>query len=256
MNQGSEQLERLIAERLDGSLTAEQRARLDLALAEDPEAAAMARQYQCLRTLLRGWRTLHRDIDWEALAARIAQRVAESVEQKKDAAVDDMVREAVAPMPEVDWDQFKARVSSAVRHEAAIGAGAADEVPDRNADVGVRAARRRWRRTATWFATVGAPLAAAAAIAIAVWWPGTASQIAPPSVMSVAPMVFVALDVPQASGRVAISFDQAAPAGYTDQPSSSGEAAVDRPAGGGGLAIAVDSTAAEPLESVDEAMFY
>jgi hypothetical protein len=254
MNQGPEQLERLIAERLDGTLTAEESARLDRALAADPAAAAMARQYERLRLVLSGWRTLRRDIDWEALAASIARRVAEDAEQSKDAAVDDLVRGAVPPMPEVDWDRFKTRVSSAVRRDAASRAGESSEA--QKADAGVRVLRRRWRRTVTWVATVGAPLAAAAAIAIAVWWPGTASQLSSPHAMPVAPMVVVALDVPTATGRVAISYDQAQPGGYVEPSAPDADGGVDQAAVGGGLAIAIESSAAEPSESADDALFY
>ena len=254
MNQGSEQLERLIAERLDGTLTAEESARLDRVLAADPAAAAMARRYERLRMVLSGWRTLRRDIDWEALAARIARRVAEDAEQNKDAAVDDLVRTAVPPMPEVDWDQFRARVSSAVRRDAASRAG--DSSRDREADAGVRVLRRRWRRTATWIATVGAPLAAAAVIAIAVWWPGAGSQLASPRAMSVAPRVMVSLEDPTTTGRVAISFDQTPPGGYVEPSAPAEDADVDRPAVSGGLVIAVESPVTEFSESADDALFY
>jgi hypothetical protein len=253
MNQGPEQLERLIAERLDGTLTAEEQARLDRALAGDPAAAVTARRYECLHKLLSGWRTLHRDIDWEAFAAKIARRVAEDVEQEKDAAVDHLVRES-APMPEVDWDRFKARVSSAVRREAASIAGAT--APDPAAAVQIRATPLRWRRTAKWLATVGAPLAAAAAIVIAVWWPGAGHSIAPPHVLPAAPMVFVSLDVPQAAGRIAIQFEETPPGGAGEEYAPASDGVADQPVAVGGMVIAVDSSAAEPLESADEALFY
>jgi hypothetical protein len=254
MNQGPQQLERLIAERLDGILTADEQARLDCALAADPAAAAMARQYERLRLVLSGWRTLQRDIDWESLAASIARRVAEDVGRKQDAAVDDLVRGSVPPMPEVDWDRFKTRVSSAVRREAASKAG--DSAQVEKVDAGVRVSRRRWRRTATWMATVGAPLAAAAAIAVVIWWPGASSQLSSPHAVPVAPMVVVALDMPTATGRVAISFDQAPPGGYVEPSAPAADGGVDQPAGGGGMAIAVDSSGSEFSDSVDEAIFY
>ncbi|HVP10589.1 MAG TPA: hypothetical protein VMV94_05290 [Phycisphaerae bacterium] len=254
MNPGPEQLERLIAERHDGTLAADERAWLDRALTADPATAALARQYERLHNLLAGWRTLHHDVDWQALADRIARRVAQDVERKKDAAVDDLVRESLPTMPEVDWDQFKARVSAAIRHAAATPVG--DASPDRKEVVGIRTARRRWRRAATWVASVGAPLAAAAAIAIAVWWPGAAREIASPRVMPVSPMVVVALDVPQTGGLVAISFDQAPPAGYADQSPPPAEPGTDQPAAGGGLVIAVDSSAAQQADTGDDAMLY
>jgi negative regulator of sigma E activity len=161
------------------------------------------------------------------------------------------MKEVYSRQRNVDGDEFKARVSSAVRREAATTDR--DATDAREAAIRQRAARRTWRRTAKWFATVGAPLAAAAIIAIAVWWPGAVEVVSQHGLVPPAkPLVLVALDMPETSGRVAITFEQGP--GGEPQANIGGEDQRHSDVGGG-VAVAIGSSAAEPAESVDEVLF-
>ncbi len=189
-------------------------------------------------------------------------------------AVDELVRGWAKPRPEVDWDGFKTRVSSAVRQEAlrqaaerqaaerqAVERQAAERQAEKRKAVerpswqetGRQrlAPRRIWatplRRVAGWTITVAAPLAAAAAIAIAVWWPRgelPAGGAATPS--GRAPIILVSLDAPEATGQVQITFDLRPGEGVA-------EPNLSEPVGS---AIAMSAGGADAGESFDDALFY
>lgn len=307
-----EQLERLLSERHDGDLTAEQFEELRRVLAQDPQAAKTARQYERLQSVLDAWRALDPGVDWQSLSQQTAQRVEEEARRLASAqadakidptaaeagpdhateaapegdgeqvgrfrrefeAVDELVRGWAKPRPEVDWERFKARVSSAVRQEALREAAerqaAERQVVERQAaerqvekrkaverpsrqETGRQrlAPRRTWatplRRVAGWTITVAAPLAAAAAIAIAVWWPHgelPAGGEATPS--GRAPIILVSLDAPEATGQVQITFDLTPGEGVAE-PSPSEPV---------GSAIAMSAGGADAGDSFDDALFY
>jgi hypothetical protein len=242
MSSPSEQLERLLSERIDGTLTPEEFDRLERALNQEPQAAALARQYERLQVLLLRWRSSDRSIDWNALAARIGGRVSQAVEGQQLQSVDQALRQWRGRLPEVDWSALQGRVSLAVRREAAKAA------------VGRRPSGHGWRKAARWLATVGGPLAAAAVIAIVVWRPGAPEQIKPQPLAAAASIV-VALEMPRAGGQVAISFDERAVSGEAARESATEGETGDQRASGG-AAIALGSSSADPGESIDESLFY
>jgi len=243
MTQRSEQLERLLSERLDGDLTADQLTELQGALSENPEAAATARQYERLNDLLAGWRALPGDIDWQEYARRLAGGVAKDVIEPSQSAaqetqgdpVDGLIQEWAKPLPDVDWDGLRSRISAAVREETAVTTARA------------AGSRKRWRRTAAWAVTIGTPLAAAALIAIVAWLPRTDLPITSGGGGSVQSVVVVSFEMPDSTGRIAVTFDEAPMA-------DTGETPVPQPPGG--VAIAIGPSTAEHGETIDEALFY
>ena len=245
-----EQLERLLSERPDGALDADERLVVERALKQDPSAAATAKWYERLQAVLRQWRPLGVDVDWVAMAQQTSERVAEVADREKYRQVDGLVQRWADSLPEVDWDRFKTRIGSAVRQEAARlgGGGVAATEP-----ITEQARRLRWRRTAKWMATVGVPLAAAAVIVIAVWWPGAVNNLAPNGTGEKRSMVVVSLETPRSTGRISINFDETA-AVAAKEPEVAGSAEGGEAQSLGGLAIA--SSPSEAIETSDEALFY
>jgi hypothetical protein len=244
----SDQLERLLSEAPDGELTPGERAEVRRALAADPAAEATARAYEHLNDLLAGWRALPDAFDWEEFARQAADHVSraaagqgseasgrpEALEARPGIeAVDRLVDDWAVPVPEVDWDALKSRISAAVREEVA------------RAEQERVGAPLRWRRAARWGARVGAPLAAAAAIAILVWWPRTELPIVPVGGDSAGPCVVVSLEMPESVGRISVTFEEG-PAAVVE---GSAPPAM-------GVAIAVSSPTAELQDTADEALFY
>jgi hypothetical protein len=150
-----------------------------------------------------------------------------------DRAVDDLVTRAAEPLPEVDWDAFKARVSAAVRQEAATSA------------VPAQGAQYRWRRGAAWALRVGSPLAAAAVIAFAVWGPWADQPLVQGPRVGGRPLVVVSLERPDSAGRVSVTLD-VVPVAFVD------ESVPPR----GGVAIAIGPAGMEELDLLDQAIFY
>lgn len=188
-----EQLERLLSERRDGGLNAEEIGRVERALAEDASAAEVARRYARLDRLLARWRRPPADVDWQALARQTAERVTASA---ADQGVDELLERWAGPAPEVDWDALKSRISRAVHAEAARAAEAAAPV------------KMRWRRAANWGVRVAAPLAAAAVVALVVWGPWSAGPRTTPIAGPVkAPIVLVSLEWPATPGTVSVTFE-------------------------------------------------
>ena len=244
----NEQLERQISERRSGELTAAQLAEIERAIAADPVVAAAARQYERLDRLLGCWRKLPDHVDWEAFARQTAARVSA---EAADEGVDGLLERWAGPMPEVNWGALKSRISGAVAEEAA------------GAHRQAATAASRWRRAANW-ARVAVPLAAAAAIALLVWWPGSASVPRGPGAAG-RPIILVSLDAPGESGKVTVTFEGGeAPAGAAEPEwvTSGGikyvgpAEAETAPSSGGSVAIAVGLSSGdlvEPVESDDSA---
>lgn len=215
MNGENENVEMLLAACLPGERTAEERARLNALLMDDAQARRTAEMYEKLAALLKGWRTMPARFDWSANAARVAVRVRSGGAEARPAdalRLDELVPHWSGPVPEVDYRALKARISSAVRREArTIKTGSIGKIRSR-------------RRVLAWIGRVGAPLAVAAAIVMAVWWPrdlggpAVATNGASSSGGMVAKgpeqtprqrAVLVSLDTPEAVGVVSFKFDEA-----------------------------------------------
>ncbi len=240
MTDESEQLERLLSELHDGHLTEAQLAEARRAIAEDSNAAAAAHGYQRLDAVLQDWQVVSPGMDWEAFARQVSGRVADEMEERdadestKLAAVDRLIEGSVEPLPAVDWDGLKSRISKAVHEEAAEEARPSTEP------------LQTWRRVVGWTGRVAVPLAAAAAVAIFFWGPWTSGPPGPdPSAGSI---VMVSLEMPDSVGRVTVTFAQEPPANVSEpSPPIMGTAiAVGRPTG--------DGTVFE--EQLDDACFY
>jgi hypothetical protein len=232
MSDQREQLERLLSERADDALTAEQLAELERALAGDVELARKAQAYERLHVLLDGWRTLPGNIDWQNLTARIRRDVGEEAVTATSAKIDDLVNDSYGPLPDVDWTQLQSRISAAVRSDVAARHGAAP-----------RMTRRSWSRTAKRIVAVGAPLAVAAVIALAIWMPRTSLPVA-----QVAPtpksLIVVSFETPHPTGKVNVAFDQKPNEGR------------DAESGTNGAAVANGPSHAVPRERVEETVLY
>ncbi len=227
MNIDREQFERLLSERTDGVLTPGQLAELDRALADHPEFAAQARAYDHLQSLLRRWRTVPVNMDWRALTAQIRQGLDEPVAPSTSRTVDDLVQGAFGPMPDVDWARLHARISSAVREDATA-----------------RRTQRSWAKTLKWSAMVGAPLAAAAAIALTIWLPRSATPPTPAAPAPLPSKVIVAYETPAPAGRIKVAFDE--------KPYAGGPIEDDA----NGAAIASGPRPVTPRDPVDEVVLY
>lgn len=188
---------------------------MEALLAGDAQARRTAAAYEKLAALLKGWRAVPARFNWSANAARAAQHVRSGgaeAQSSEAARLDQLVPHWSGPVPEVDYRALKARISSAVRREArTIKTGSIGKIRSR-------------RRVLAWIGRVGAPLAVAAAIVIAVWWPRDVGRpsIAPngasPSGGMVAKgpeqaprprAVLVSLDTPEPIGVVTFTFDEA-----------------------------------------------
>lgn len=226
-------IERLLSERRDGEASADDHAAIERAIAEDPANARSAEAYDRLHALLNDWRSVPETVDWKASARHVAERIRvdhssrDDADERGFALTDKLVREHAGPMPPVDWSALSMRISNAVREEA-----------------GRSSHSRRSKRA--WIVRVGAPLAAAAVLALAAIWWTTAGPKAPidggPGRES---LVLVALDMPVAVGQVSISFDRSA-AGAPDRTDEDS----------GGRAIAYGPRIKDNMDSDDDVYFY
>jgi hypothetical protein len=196
MTEDLENLERLASERGDGPISAREAAEWENAIARHPGLAAEARAYERLARLLADWRPLPGGIAWADTARRISRHVAGQVEHR---VVDEAVDALAGPLPDVDWDALKNRISAAVRGEA----GHVHAAPLRLAPT--PAQRHRW----TWAVRAGLLTAAAAAVALLLSWPQGAAPPVPGQADR--PNISVALEAPHSSGKVSIVFDEAPP---------------------------------------------
>lgn len=233
MSDQREKHEQLLSERADGELTPEQRADLERALAFDADLARQARAYQGLHALLDAWRALPVNINWQTLSARISREIGHESASVASDPIDDLVSHTHGPIPDVNWSQLKSRISTAVRADAAMRQGA-----------GARLMRRSWSRTAKRIVAVGAPLAAAAVIALALWLPRTSSPVIPAVPTPTKAMIVVSYETPEPAGQVKVAFDEKP---YTGP---------DAEAGSNGAAIANGPSQASPRERVEETVLY
>lgn len=232
MSNPREQLEQRLSERADGVLTPEQLAELDCAVAADADLARQAHAYGRLHSLLDSWRELPGDINWQVFSVRISREIGEEAASFATGPIEDLVCDAYGPMPDVDWSQLKSRISASVRDEAAARQGV------------VRMTRRSWSRTAKRILAVGAPLAAAAVIALALWLPRSSSPVAPTAPTPTKSMIVVSFETPQPSGKVKVAFEEKP---YTGP---------DAEAGTNGAAIANGPSKAIPRERLEETVLY
>lgn len=254
MTRMDEQLEFLLSRIADADLSADERAEIRRAVERDPACARAADEFQHLGRLLRAFRPLPRNLNWSALGMAISGRVADSAEADASALVDrsidrsaigpvtdltaalpagtetlageyaavqGLLRDWAQPLPPVDWQAFKSGVARQIRREVLAGAPTVH--------------RRRTSLFVNWVA----PIAAAAAIAMAVWWPrdpgtkGLAKGRAEHNIV-------VVVDTPRVSGSVQLSFDES----FAEVEPPNEEPSVK--------AIAVGPSASEWREADDE----
>ena len=215
MSTNREQLEMMLVESLDAGVAMPREVREWVAA--DADAAAMLKQYKQLGGLLKGWRVLPANIDFKNHAAQISVAIQEEHGARS---LTELVPHWSGPVPDVDYAALKNRISSAVAREAA-GASRRD----------VQRAAVQRRRVFTWMGRIAAPLAVAAAIALAIWWPrGTptpqGTDIAQGPKDKQHPMVVVELQTPEqkASAKVKIKFDEAGGKPKDDAKGDSGMA--------------------------------
>ncbi len=189
-----DEIERLLSEHGDGALPPAEQARLQKLINEDRQMAATARQFDRLNELLKGWRALPAAVDWPSLAKETRQAVSDEAEAKAQglAGVDRLIREWAGPTPEVDWTALRLRISAAVQQEAAI------------AQSRDRGRARQWGRSVVRIARVAVPLAAAAVIALMVWWPEAIPTPPGNTTGGSRTFVAVALEVPGRTGQVSV----------------------------------------------------
>jgi len=213
------QIEQLISELVDGSLSAADRARIESQVQLDPALARLLADYRRLAALLRDWRTppafdlaawrsnarhrIENDLAATmsayadgALPAEAARRVAERFAADAAAArvrsqldhTDELLASWARPMPPVDWDATKARFSNAIRQDVA---------------------RHRRLVLARWVG--GLAIAASLALAAFLTLRGARPNIAPPR-QAVSP-VQVVIETPNAAGKAVAKFDERPPPG-------------------------------------------
>lgn len=220
MNRDAEQLERLASEAADATLSAAERAQLEKAAAADPQVRTAVGAYARLAARLKAWRALPTSVDLGATAQAIHDRIESQTEftmsQYADGALNEADARAAAlrfsgdanamrierehrqvqelldqwgtQQPAVDWSAMQARISAAVRREAAT------------------AGRRRWLRLAG-----GLAVAASVVVAALVGF-RTLRGRTPGGVLPQGP-VQVRIDRPDAGGVAAVKFDESAPEG-------------------------------------------
>lgn len=250
-----EEIERLISERQDGALTAEQLDEVRRFLSTNPDAAALARQYDNLDRILPTIRKVPVGVNFPQLHADLSRRILDEAEylastaadagidpsalaeghvasgprmdplRRKYERVDGFLQSEMRPVPEIDWAAFHSRVSGLVREES-----------------------RQQRRggIGRWLVRAGVPLAAAAAIFLAVSQPHVESPSVPGSRPAQPSVVSVALDAPRQSGKVTIAFDTSAPPTMPEVVST--EAA--------GIVIASGTAQAMPADSTELALLF
>jgi len=263
-----DRLEWLLSERLDRALSADESAELAKALAADASGVRSARAFNQLDALLKRWASAEPQVDWQALKNRCAADVADAAElaisEQLDRRIDASavaeigarvagtsagtrdayarteaaIRGWRAAMPPVNWEALKLRISAGVAQEAALAGARAGRV----------ARTRQWR----WVAQVAAPLAAAAAVAFAIFWPTPESTNTGVVRPERRPIVVVELETPVSSGRVAVRFD---PGQLSETPSTSIDVASPSDVEGA-MVIAASPPADWNMESPEDAFYY
>jgi len=230
---------------------------LNRLIASDPDAAQLDREYQRLANILSSWRQLPEGVDFRSFRSTVANAVAADVEfrvvQAHDAGeksnvagitadaasrlsreykkTDDVIRAVSAqPMPTVDWNALKSRISDAVRTEAAESDPHHERTILLPAAKAAGAARHTGRAVGAskqfMWKKFALPLSAAAAIAIvATTWFNRGTPVTPtPSPININRIV-VQLAAPQHAGMVNIAFDESPmPATLAQEPPTRGAA--------------------------------
>ncbi len=172
----------LASRALDEDLCADERRRLDEALAGSDELRVEAKLLGTVDHLIKQWGGDEVELDWETYAKLVRARIESLGEEEGLQKVDEVLTRWGAARPETDGERFKTAVMRRVRADAP---------------------QRSWRRMVF---RIGAPLAAAAAVAIAV----TASFWSAASRETVCQVV-IGPDTPtvQVSSSAIVRFDRA-----------------------------------------------
>lgn len=209
MTDNREHLERLLTDAADGPIS-------------DADALRFAR----LARLLSSWRILDAGVDWSAQAGLVSAKIREEVEAQASArvdqlvdptipetaavpgldraardyrAVDDLLQSSASPLPPLDWRALSAKISAAVRREA--------EALQHHSTSPVLV-----HGPFRWVIRIGAPLAAAAVVALALWGSRPAARIAQNPHEHGRPTIKFALQEPEGNiGKVKITFDESRP---------------------------------------------
>ena len=112
-----EQLEFILTQYLDGTLSAEQVQAIEQALESDPRAMALRDEHERLTALLRSQGLP--EMNWEELARDLSAVVTGTVDEEskaEDRKLNAMLK-ALPPLPDVRWEELAGRISTAVDSE-------------------------------------------------------------------------------------------------------------------------------------------
>ncbi len=175
----------LISRALDGDLTPSEREQLEQALRESPDLRRQADELGAADRLVRRWGHPGVDLDWETHAALTSANAAAQGDVEVLAGVDVLVRRWAEREPGVDLDAFTARVLTKIKEE------------------------KRASRMSRVVYRIGLPLAAAAAIAVALvgrdWFAPSRQQVCDVTIRPVARSVAV-VDGSRREPTVVVSF--------------------------------------------------
>ena len=201
--------------------------RLMTEAADLPMSDADIRRGVRLARLLSGWRVVDANVDWAGQVGLVSARIREEIELQASAgvdslidpslagesanplvvsaakdyrALDDLLQTTAPPLPPVNWKALSARISAAVRREAQV----ARPVTDSSTNA---------QRTFKWIVRIAGPLAAAAVIVLAIWGSRSATKIVTGPEKRGRPPNIKFVEVPEESGKVNITFDEARPNG-------------------------------------------
>lgn len=140
----SNELEFLLSRSLDEDLSDEERQRLEEALAASDSLREAQRHYARLHELLQSFAVEQLDVDWDAFAANIEQASVSGGQKGSQNALDELLARWAQGELDVNWERFTAGVMGRIEQKPSA-------VP--------------WHRM---IFRIGGPLAAAAAITLAV----------------------------------------------------------------------------------------
>lgn len=225
-----EHLELLLSEAGDSHLTPEEQSEIQRLCATNEDAAKQLHQYARLARLLANWRPLPTDLDLAGTGGKLSAQLSTDY-ARSEVSLSEILK-GYRQLPDVDWGSFQTRISDSIRSDAAITH--APDSPNRRP--------KRWRL----FAGIGTPLAAAAAVLLAVFWQGTHSELTPVGINGGPTSIAIHLATPGASGKIKFKFDD------TAKSAADTDSVSDLP----GSAIAIGPGAANAAEMPESAFLF